>query len=463
MPFTEGNGGHVVEHNILASHGRDVRRYGAVGDGVADDTQAFADAIEDCPVGGIVYVPGLTFLVDPDAIVIDKPMRLQGAGQYLARIKARPGSTGYMVTVQVGSIIQFGHQYGTTIDGLFLDGNGRQDGVGGLKMVGCDRFVVSDLRSAHFQRAALEIGNGVREGSFHNIYLRASGNDDEGQLNAVEGASLDEHNNLHFSSLFSVYPFGDCIRWDGAPEDNSRNIYMTNVMLHGLGDASPNADGYTYGGEVIESFSTRCLWVNQVKGFNISNVRFHLSGGGQPSVQVMPGTSVAISNSVFGSAGRLWSGAVVADADADTLTASDVGLFTQARIRFTTTGTLPAPLVVDTDYFVIRVDADTFKVATSLANASAGTAVNITDTGGGTHTAVSQRHHVAASGRLDMSNINFDGNAPDGRAHIIVDSGGTVRCAPTLRLKTTAIEGQTAPVVFDTPVEFTSTITGLPE
>lgn len=54
--------------------------------------------------------------------------------------------------------------------------------------------------------------------------------------------------------------------------------------------------------------------------------------------------------------------------------------------RLTTTGTLPAGLSLATDYWIIYVSDDTYKLATSLANAYAGTAVDITDAGTGTHT-----------------------------------------------------------------------------
>lgn len=55
-------------------------------------------------------------------------------------------------------------------------------------------------------------------------------------------------------------------------------------------------------------------------------------------------------------------------------------------VRCTTTTTLPAGLSGATSYYVIRDGETTFKLASSLANALAGTAVNITDTGTGTHT-----------------------------------------------------------------------------
>lgn len=61
-------------------------------------------------------------------------------------------------------------------------------------------------------------------------------------------------------------------------------------------------------------------------------------------------------------------------------------IFTGTRVRLTTTTTLPAGLATATDYYVIRVSDTTFKLATSYANAIAGTAINITDAGTGTHT-----------------------------------------------------------------------------
>lgn len=59
---------------------------------------------------------------------------------------------------------------------------------------------------------------------------------------------------------------------------------------------------------------------------------------------------------------------------------------TGVKGQFTTTGTLPTGLALNTDYYAIRVSATTLKFATSLANAEAGTAIAFTDDGTGTHT-----------------------------------------------------------------------------
>lgn len=70
----------------------------------------------------------------------------------------------------------------------------------------------------------------------------------------------------------------------------------------------------------------------------------------------------------------------------NTITEASHGYPTGLKGQFTTTTTLPAGLSLATDYFVIATTSGTYKVATSLANAQAGTAVDITDQGTGTHT-----------------------------------------------------------------------------
>lgn len=81
-----------------------------------------------------------------------------------------------------------------------------------------------------------------------------------------------------------------------------------------------------------------------------------------------------------------------ADAGTDTCTWTSTANFPSnilvgTRVRLTTTTTLPGGLATATDYYVIKASDTTFQLATSYANAVAGTAINITDAGTGTHTA----------------------------------------------------------------------------
>lgn len=62
------------------------------------------------------------------------------------------------------------------------------------------------------------------------------------------------------------------------------------------------------------------------------------------------------------------------------------GIYTGEGVYLTTTGALPTGLSANTMYYAIRVDANTFRLATSLANAVAGTAITTTGSQSGTHT-----------------------------------------------------------------------------
>lgn len=73
-------------------------------------------------------------------------------------------------------------------------------------------------------------------------------------------------------------------------------------------------------------------------------------------------------------------------AASDICTKSAHGMKVGLKVRVSTDDTLPAGLSAGTDYFVIYLSANTFKLATSLNNANAGTAIDITDAGAGTHT-----------------------------------------------------------------------------
>lgn len=72
----------------------------------------------------------------------------------------------------------------------------------------------------------------------------------------------------------------------------------------------------------------------------------------------------------------------------DTIAEASHGYVTGIKGQLTNSGgALPAGLAVSTNYYVIRVDANNYKLASSYANAILGTAVDITAAaGGGTHT-----------------------------------------------------------------------------
>lgn len=75
-----------------------------------------------------------------------------------------------------------------------------------------------------------------------------------------------------------------------------------------------------------------------------------------------------------------------ADASTDQITPSLQVFTTGQAVVLTTTGTLPAGLSTSTTYYVIASGGSTIKLATTLNNALAGTAIDITSAGTGTHT-----------------------------------------------------------------------------
>lgn len=86
---------------------------------------------------------------------------------------------------------------------------------------------------------------------------------------------------------------------------------------------------------------------------------------------------------------------------------------TGRKIQLTTTGTLPTGLSLATDYYIIVVDSTHISLATSLANAYAGTAINLTGAGSGTNT---------GTGTLSTYTLGAHGGR-ESHAHALSDSG----------------------------------------
>lgn len=81
-------------------------------------------------------------------------------------------------------------------------------------------------------------------------------------------------------------------------------------------------------------------------------------------------------------------------------------------VQLTTTGVLPGGLSLNTNYWVIRIDANTIQLAASLADSFAGTFVDITSAaGGGTHTATEWVQQPAYVGLTEVAkfSIRFKG------------------------------------------------------
>jgi hypothetical protein len=123
---------------------------------------------------------------------------------------------------------------------------------------------------------------------------------------------------------------------------------------------------------------------------------------------------------------------VLADDDVDTVDATDnefdiashAYLTGDGPIRLTTTGTLPAGLAIGTDYWVIRVGAGAISLATSLANALAGTEIDMGAGTAGTHTVVD----TADTKRVHWDSIGLLGHAGDGAVALTSVMSYRIRC-----------------------------------
>lgn len=110
----------------------------------------------------------------------------------------------------------------------------------------------------------------------------------------------------------------------------------------------------------------------------------------------------------------------------DSFTSASHGWKTGQIVTVTTSGTLPAPLAISTNYYVIKTDANTFKLATSLANAIAGTNIDITTQGTGNHTFLATLNvALTTSGRPVEFFIQPGASSPSLNAGTILLNTGT--------------------------------------
>lgn len=94
-----------------------------------------------------------------------------------------------------------------------------------------------------------------------------------------------------------------------------------------------------------------------------------------------------VNNTVGATASKAFASTDVSTA-ADTIAITAHGFVSGQAVTLTTSGTLPAPTLVLTTYYIIVVNANSIKLATSQANATAGTAIDLTTQGAGSSNVV---------------------------------------------------------------------------
>lgn len=138
---------------------------------------------------------------------------------------------------------------------------------------------------------------------------------------------------------------------------------IASVTANNIASAARSAITSAVGSDIVVSGATsHIILTNATRGTCTATANGAVSPG------------FTVSNSPAGTA-------VGVDTSAETVTITANLMTTGLKGQLTTTGTLPTGLSLSTDYYIIYVDANTVAFATSLANAQAGTKVNITDTG----------------------------------------------------------------------------------
>lgn len=159
-----------------------VKDYGAIGDGLANDTAAIQDAIDAALLlGAVTYFPPGTYVISDPGIRIDLTSRppattslfyaktqLRGDGPSSAQILGDVGDYA-MITVQGGLVANVGAVFSQqTFKGLYLD---KVDNLG--KVLVLDNLAFAEFEDMYLSHGAYQIyATDVISSNFRNVQLR---------------------------------------------------------------------------------------------------------------------------------------------------------------------------------------------------------------------------------------------------------------------------------------------------
>jgi hypothetical protein len=221
--------------------------------------------------------------------------------------------------------------------------------------------------------------------------------------------------------------------------ERERKVPVTNTLsdLTLAGDLTMDANNITMTGDLASSDARVANgWftnLNVTNPITASFVDAATSDGvavqGRTNGTAYPAGYVGetIINPMPGSGDNMSSTVSISSASPTVVTYSSHGLSTGAGVNFTTGGALPNGLSVGVNYYIIRIDNNSFWLATSVANAFAGAKINTTGSQSGTHTC--NVHVLCTSG----SYVNANGILltpglwlVDGTASVNPIGGGTL-------------------------------------
>lgn len=190
-------------------------------------------------------------------------------------------------------------------------------------------------------------------------------------------------------------------------------------------------------GSIIAHSAATTLPFPPVRGAGVDHWNSVAGAAPEFDVQIRSAGTVSVT------AARVLSGTlaaqVIADDTVDTVDTTDneldiashLYLAGDGPVRISSSGTLPGGLDASTDYWVIYISSGAIALATSRANALAGTKIDLTSAGSGTITIAD----TVDTKRLGWDSVGLLGDAEDGAISLATTSPGyraRVNHAPTV-------------------------------
>lgn len=278
--------------------------------------------------------------------------------------------------------------------------------------------------------------DGVHEGYFHNNTVR-------GGIQAPISISLSRNIKAYDNSVTqggTVSGEAQTMNLRGNADSDfynnnlSKTSNPTGIQAAGIFESEEDYI-VTTSGAIITRISGGPLFYEHFIGLKvtINNTDYTISAFTDKGVMTASASIGTLTRPTFTSAS--------VNAGTDEITLTGHNFITGAKLEFSTDGVLPAhtepPFVIATGYrryFAIVINANTIKIANSLANALAGTAIDLTNGGTG-------NHRLSPVMSTKFSNNKYRDNAtPDG--HRLEPTG-------TSQIISTADDGFIAPGVTD--------------
>jgi len=244
----------------------DVRAYGAIGNGIADDTTAIQNAITAAMVnGGIVFFPPLTYLTSGEITIVNaNKVTLLGYG-------AKINSTSTSNIIRVGrdsysasdhaefNTIQGLHLYSITCKtGLMLDGRYTNNNIFKDLYIETSGRIKGDNSQGIciLDKALLPAGSGSYNNIFGNIWIQgfdknisngydwANGTDPD---DAPNGQIFSNISNEHFLTYGVYFKKSSYNRYSGnffgGNSSSSADIFLEGTSLHNFFDTQNESSG----------------------------------------------------------------------------------------------------------------------------------------------------------------------------------------------------------------------------